>query len=43
MLPLPELAIIFVFPMSDAYKVQKANEESIIRDYKGSGKGEDVM
>ena len=32
LLPRPALALIFVFPTSDAYEVQKAKEESMIQD-----------
>ena len=43
MLPRPALALILVFPTSDAYEIQKAKEESLCQDYEGSGEGEDTI
>jgi len=42
-LPHPALALILVFPTSNAYEAHKAKEEATYQEYKGSGEGEDVI
>jgi len=42
-LPHPALALILVFPTSNAYEAHKAKEEATCQEYKGSGEGEDVL
>ena len=41
-IPRPVLALILVFPTSELYEKEKANEESTRDDYKGRGETEDV-
>jgi ubiquitin carboxyl-terminal hydrolase L3 len=43
MVPRPVLALILVFPTSEAYEKQIAEEESARLVYAGSGPGEDVI
>ena len=41
--PHPALALILLFPTSDASEKDKAKEEALREEYKGSGEEEDVM
>ena len=41
--PRPVLALILVFPTSEAYEKEKALEESTMEDYDGKGEMEDVI
>lgn len=42
-IPRPALALILVFPTSDAYEKQKAKDEDPREPYEGCGDGEHVM
>lgn len=41
--PRPVLGLILVFPTSEAYETQIAEEEAVRKEYTGSGDGEDVI
>ncbi|EON67283.1 hypothetical protein W97_06536 [Coniosporium apollinis CBS 100218] len=42
-IPRPVLALVLVFPTSEAYEKHKAQEEATVRDYQGAGDDQPVM